>query len=156
MSGEFITKTGLEKLKKELTELQTKKRHAVAERLKESLSFGDIAENAEYAEAKEEQAFVEGRIAEIENILRNAMLVNTKTDLQGSWMGAEIGSLIELAGTGQKRKVRLVGKGEGNPLNGEISSDSPLGQAILGRKRGEQVWVSTPSGKKRYKIVSIA
>lgn len=157
MAEEFITKKGLEKLTKELTELKTKRRKTVSERLKEALSFGDIAENAEYAEAKEEQAFVEGRIAEIENILRSAMLVTGRHDVPKFWLGgAAIGSVVELAGAGQRRKLTLVGKGEGNPLSGEISSDSPLGQAILGRKAGDEVRVSTPTGKKNYKIIRIA
>lgn len=154
MRTALITQKGFKKLKTELDELKNKKRLEIAEKLRIALAFGDIAENPEYAEAKEEQAFLEGRIAEIENILRTALLVNrTRGD---STFGAGIGNRVELTSAMHKKIYTLVGKGEGDPLRGEISSDSPLGQALLGRSVGDSIKVSTPSGQKKFKIISIA
>lgn len=155
MLEEFITKKGFAKLQAELTALKTTRRAEVAERLREALSFGDISENPEYIQAKEEQAFVEGRIAEIENILRSTMLIED-TFAKSTIMKAGIGCVVELASGGRIKKFTIVGKGEGDPLCGEISSDSPLGQALLGRCSGDFIKVSTPSGNKRYRIVRIA
>lgn len=152
---EFITKQGLSKLRQELLDLTKNKRSEVAERLKEAVVLGDLTENAEYAEAKDEQAFVEGRILEIENILRTVSLVSStprgKTSVQ-------IGCAVHLAfSDGRRRKTfTLRGKGEGRPEKGEISSDSPIGQAVLGRKAGEEVLVPTPAGNRRFKIIRIA
>lgn len=154
MAGEFITKQGLEKLKLELEELVKRRRPQVAERLKESVSLGDLTENAEYAEAKDEQAFIEGRIFEIENILRTAMVVQPRSKNRS--LIAEIGSAVALKCGTEKKRFVIVGKGEGNPLKGEISSDSPIGQAALGKVVGDVILVSTPSGTKQYKIVQLA
>lgn len=154
MPREFITKKGFEKLREELSDLRNKKRPEVAEKLRVALSFGDISENPEYAEAKDEQAFVEGRIAEIESILRDAMIVQSSS--AGPSQVAAIGCAVELISRKQKRNFLLVGKGEGDPLRDEISSDSPLGRAVLGKKIGVVVKVSTPSGTRQYKIVKIA
>jgi transcription elongation factor GreA len=153
MADEFITKRGLAKLQKELADLRSNKRIEVAGRIRDSLAFGDISENAEYTEAKEEQAFVEGRIAEIENILRHSMVISENN--RSSSLVAEIGCTVELASGSQQIKFSLVGKGEGDPTRGEISSDSPLGKAILGRAIGERVRVSTPGGNKHYKIIRL-
>lgn len=155
MAGEFLTKKGLLKLQGELEELVRRRRPQVAERLKEAVSFGDLSENAEYAEAKEEQAFVEGRISEIENILRTANLVSEKRTFD-IFSGAEIGCVVEVESNGQFNKFKIVGKGESNPAKGHISSDSPIGQALLGKVAGEEIDVLTPVGNKRYKIVRIA
>lgn len=153
MPGEFITKKGLEKLKEELSGLVNKKRPEVARRIKEAVSFGDLSENAEYTEAKEQQAFTEGRISEIENILRNVSLVSKKS-AKASFV--QISCAVSLVSGSQKRVFKLVGKSEGNPSAGEISSDSPIGKALLGRVVGDEIDVPTPSGKKQYRIVKIA
>lgn len=152
--GEFVTKQGIEKLRSEYLELTKVKRPEIAERIKEAVSFGDLTENAEYAEAKEEQAFAEGRIMEIEAILRNATVVQPILRNIGS--GVQIGCAIEVSGAGQRKKLILVGKGEGNPLRGEVSCDSPIGKAVLGKMTGDTITVSTPKGNKQYKIVKIA
>lgn len=153
MSRAFITKKGMKKLKEELHELTVRKRPEVAERIREAVSFGDLSENAEYAEAKEQQAFIEGRIFEIENILRNATLVSTSPS---KILSARIGCVVHLASGRQKESFQIVGKGEGNPASGEISSDSPIGSAVLGRGVGDEIDVPLPSGRKRYKIIKIA
>lgn len=152
MSENFITKKGLAKLKEELNELIKVKRPEVSARIKEAVSFGDLSENAEYAEAKEDQAFIEGRIAEIENVLRNVDLVSFRPRTNFS---VQIGCAVVIKSAGQNRTFKLMGKGEGNPSEGEISSDSPIGRAIMGRSIGEEVDVPAPSGKKRYKIIKI-
>ncbi|MBI1888750.1 MAG: transcription elongation factor GreA [Candidatus Spechtbacteria bacterium] len=153
MTGEFITKSGYLKLKSELDFLKKKKRVEVAERIKEALSIGDIAENAEYAEAKEEQAFVEGRVAEIENILRTASLIALTPRKKTS---VYIGCAIEVKSDETLRKFFVVGKGEGDPGKGQISSDSPIGQALLGKRIGDEIEVPTPLGMKKYKVIRIS
>ena len=154
MRREFITKRGFDKLKRELDELTKVRRPQVAEKIKEAVSFGDLTENAEYAEAKEEQAFVEGRILEIEEALRTATLV--RPQIGKFSQTAQIGCAVALSGQGTLKKFSIVGKGEGDPLRGEVSSDSPMGQAILGKGLGDMVVVSTPGGNKEYKIIRIA
>jgi len=153
MHDAFITPQGLRKLKEELTELQTTKRLAIAERLKVAMSFGDLSENAEYAEAKEDQAFLEGRIAEIYNILRSASLVSENSARKTS---VQIGCEVRLVSGGKTQTFKILGKGEGDPLRGEISSDSPIGRAVLGRRDGEEFEVPAPVGNKKYRIVKIA
>lgn len=152
--GEFLTKQGIDKLRHEYLELVKVKRLEIAERIKEAVSFGDLTENAEYAEAKEEQAFVEGRIMEIEAILRNAIVV--RPTLHNIRSGVQIGCAVEISGAGQRKKLILVGKGEGDPLSGEVSCDSPIGKAILGKMVGDAITVSTPKGNRQYKIAKIA
>ena len=146
MEREFITKRGLNKLNKELEVLVKIKRPQIAEKIREAVSFGDITENAEYAEAKDEQAFIEGRIMEIEETLRTVMVVST----------AQIGCAVGLSAGAQRKNFIIVGKGESNPSKNEVSSDSPVGQAMLGKKIGDRIMVSTPGGNKQYKIVKIA
>lgn len=154
MKKELITQKGLKKLRSELDELIKIRRPEIAERIKEAVSFGELTENAEYTEVKEAQAFVEGRIMEIENTLRTAVIVSPAS---GKFLSnVQIGCAVELALAGQRKKFILVGKGEGDPAKGKISSDSPIGQAILGRGMGDLIMVATPNGSKQYKIVRIA
>ena len=151
----MITKQGLAKLKKELGDLVRHKRPEIAEKIKEAVALSDLTENAEYAEAKDEQGFVEGRISEIENILRTVRVVSA-TPRGRSFV--QIGCAVHLASlSGRGRTIFTIrGKGEGRPETGEISSDSPIGQAILGQKVGDEIEVPTPAGNKRFKIVKIA
>ena len=116
------------------------------------MALGDLSENADYSEAKDVQLFLEGRIAEIERILRNAKLVSINS---GS-SRVSIGCSVKLQSAGQKREFKIVGKAESNPAIGCISSDSPIGKALLGRAIGEEIEVPTPAGNKKYKIVRIA
>jgi len=154
MEREFITKKGLNKLSKELEDLIKIKRPQIAEKIREAVSFGDLTENAEYAEAKDEQAFIEGRIMEIEETLRRVMVVQPAG--RRALSIAQIGCAVELSVGAQRKKFTIVGKGEGNPSKNEVSSDSPVGQAVLGKKIGDLILVSTPGGSKQYKIVKIA
>ena len=151
---EYITKEGLQTLHKELDELKTTKRTEIARRLKEAASFGDLSENAEYMEVKEEQAFVEGRIAELEDILRNAQLVKKLHEPKAGT--ATVGCGIDVMVDKKIRNFLLVGNEQADPLNGKISPDSLLGKALLGRKEGDTFEITLPSGKKIYKVVKIA
>lgn len=149
---DYLTKEGLEQLRKELHELKTTKRAEIARRLKEAASFGDLSENAEYMEAKEDQAFLEGRIEELEEVVRNAqVVVKTTANIET----AEIGCAIEVVVDKKNRTYTLVGKEQADPLANKISSESPLGKAMLGRKIGETVDIFTPNGNKQYKITKI-
>lgn len=152
---DLITKHGFAKLKQELADLVKYKRPEIAERIKEAVALGDLTENAEYAEAKDQQGFIEGRISEIENVLRTVHVVSA-TPRGRSFV--QIGCAVHLASfTGRGRKTFMIrGKGEARPEKGEISSDSPIGQAILGQKVGDEVTVPTPAGNKRFKIIRIA
>ena len=139
MSKKHLTLEGLNKLKGELKELKEIKRKEVAERLEKCLAFGDLAENSEYHETKEAQAFLEGRILEIEDLINDAVIVS--------------GSTILVKNRIRKEKFEIVGAEEANPLEGKISVDSPLGKALLNQPKGAIVEVNTPQGKIQYKIL---
>jgi len=128
-----LTSGGLEKLKKELDRLKTAGRTEMAERLKHAISFGDLSENAAYHEAKEAQGFLEGKILELEKIIRSAKVI--KETSQKDYV--EIGSKILLLLDDQEMELEIVGSNEANPLKGKISGESPLGQTILRKRKGE-------------------
>lgn len=150
----MLTEEGYEKLEKELEYLENEKRREVAKRIKVAREFGDISENSEYDDAKNEQAFVEGRIKEIKNMLNNAHVVKDEeiTDKK-----VNLGTLVMLHNLDSDEKIRytLVGSAEADPLNHKISNESPIGKSILGHAIGDQVKVDTPSGQVEYEIVSI-
>lgn len=140
-----ITDEGLKKLEAELEELKTVKRKEVAEKIKVALGYGDLSENSEYDEAKNEQAIIEGRIAEIENQLKNVRVLD-ETEI-----GTEkvhIGSTVTVHEKGKKAKetYRIVGSTEADPLGGRISDESPIGKALLEHRIGDEVEVETPGG----------
>jgi len=148
-----LTKEGLQKLEKELEYLKTVKREEVAERIKQAISFGDLSENSEYEDAKNEQAFIEGRILRLEKMLKNARLmedVDIRTDI------VTLGSKVTLKemNTGREVKVTLVSSAESRLKDGKISDESPVGRAVLGQKVGTEVEVEAPAGLIRYKIIS--
>lgn len=148
-----LTPEGREKLIEELNYLETDKRAEVGERIKVAREFGDISENSEYDDAKNEQAFVESRIAEISQILANA----TIADVPKRSNKVSIGNTVTLEGPNGELVVSLVGTAEANPREGKISNESPVGSAIMGRKKGEVVEVITPSGKSMsYTIAKIS
>jgi len=151
MMSEFISEEGLEKLKQELHELKTVKRQDIAARLEHAKSLGDLSENAEYQEAKEEQSLMETKIAELEEMVRSAVLIEKshRTD------EVTIGSTVKVASSRGEESYTIVGSEEANPLGGKISNESPLGKSFLGRKVGESVEVKTPGGIAEYKIVGI-
>ncbi len=148
-----LTPAGQVKLEEELRTLETVKRREVGERIKEAKDFGDLSENSEYDDAKNEQAWVESRILEISVILAHATVIDapTKSDK------VALGSKVRLeSSAGAVHVYQLVGSAEADPADDKISNESPVGSAILGRKKGETVEVTTPSGKViSYTIVSI-
>ncbi len=151
-SAEYLTKEKFEELTKELEQLKTVKRKEVAESLEYAKSLGDLSENAEYHEARENQASIEDRIAKLENILKTTVI------LSGEATGkADVGSTVVIQKTSDKSeaKYKIVGSEEANIKQGKLSINSPLGSSILGKKKGEAVSVKTPGGMMEYKIVKI-
>lgn len=147
----FITKAGLDKLKAELEDLKNNQRPVVIKRIEEAVAQGDLKENSEYDDAKNTQGFIEGRIAELENILRTAEIVtgNSKNDI------VDLGDTVVVKQNGTSATFTLVGAAEADPANGMISNESPLGEAVLGKVVGDKVTVETPKGKLTYQIKQI-
>jgi transcription elongation factor GreA len=150
----ILTKEGLQKLEDELEYLKSTKREELAERIKQAIAFGDISENSEYEDAKNEQAFVEGRIMSLEKTLKNARLMD-ETDSKGNVV--HLGSRITLqeVKSGRKVEVVLVSSVESKLKDGKISDESPVGRAVLGRAAHDVVEVEAPAGIIKYKIVKI-
>ena len=156
MAKEFkLTKERLGQLEEELNYLKTTRELEVAELLKVARSFGDLSENSEYDEAKNEQSKLYGRIAEVENILAHAVLIDD-ADIEHDVVG--LGSSVELEDLefGDVDKYEIVGSQEANPAVGRISDDSPIGRAILGKKAGATVTVDAPGGALQFKIMSVS
>lgn len=148
----LITEEGLEKLRSELQELLTVRRPEVINRIKGAKELGDLSENAEYSAAKEEQSFVEGRIQELEEVIKHAKIADGSTDCNGS---IAIGCTVKVLVDGEEDQFELVGPTESDPSRGKISVDSPVGKALLGHKAKDIVSVETPDGKIQYKIISV-
>lgn len=150
--SQYLSPVGLEKLKNEMNELKTTTRRSIADRIESAKSLGDLSENAEYQEAKDAQSQNEARIAELEDILRDAVLISSKyrTDV------VDIGATVEVEGAESGRiNYTIVGSEEADPANGKISNESPLGSAFLGKKIGDKVEVRIPSGVKVFMIRGI-
>ncbi|NLM42916.1 MAG: transcription elongation factor GreA [Clostridiales bacterium] len=150
----LLTVSGLAKLEEELEYLRATKRAEVAQRIKQALAFGDITENSEYDEAKNEQAFVEGRIAQLENILKTAKVIDDEdinTDVVS--VGAKV--LVKDEELGDEMEYTIVGSAEADPLNMKISNESPVGKALIGKKVGDVVEIVVPDGILKYKILHI-
>ena len=148
----YLSREGLEKLREELDEMVNVRRAEVAARIHEAKEHGDITENAEYEDAKNEQAFVEGRIQSLSALIKNAVMI----DENHSTTHVQIGSTVELEADGAKERYTIVGSAEASPADGKISNESPVGKALLGRKKGDKVVVSVPAGDSTYKIVGIS
>ncbi|AET58333.1 transcription elongation factor GreA [Paenibacillus terrae] len=150
----ILTQEGLRKLEDELENLKSVKRREVAERIKVAIGYGDISENSEYEDAKNEQAFIEGRVITLEKMLRNARIINSdeiETDVVG--VGATV--TVEDMEFRDVTEYAIVGSAESDPLQNKISNESPLGKAMLGKKKGTVVDVTVPAGVIQYKIVDI-
>lgn len=149
----LITEEGLQNLKEEYLRLTKVKRPAIVVRLSDSRQGGDLAENSEYLQAKEELAFIDGRISELEGVLERATLVAVKS---GPRDKVDLGCRVTLITNGKKEQVfHLVGEWEADPTNQKISHSSPLGKLLLGRKVGEEIEFEAPAGKIIYKILKI-
>lgn len=153
----LVTKEGLKKLKDELEHLKTVRRKEVAQRLKEAISYGDLSENSEYEEAKNEQAFVEGRILELEEKIKSAKIIAEKK-LTGTGKEVSIGSTVTVRNTKEEEEqtYKIVGATEADPFEGRISNESPIGKSFLSRRKGEVIKVQTPSGVVEYEIMRVA
>ncbi len=151
MDKKVLTKQGLEKLKEELEYLKTDKRKEISERIKIAQEFGDLSENAEYHEAKDEQAFTEGRILELEHLIKTSEVAeeNINKDIIG------IGSKVIVEKDDHELSFTIVGSTEADPASGKISLDAPLGSALLNKKVGDEVEVELPGGLVKYKVIDI-
>lgn len=151
----YMTKEGKRKIEEELEYLKTERRRQVVERIKLARSYGDLSENSEYDSAKEEQAFVEGRIMQLEKMLRNAEIIDEDTgDNDVVTVGKKV-TFIELP-DGEEEEYTIVGSAESDPAEGKISNDSPLAKSILGKKLNDIVVVNTPAGEMEIKITKIS
>ncbi len=149
----YVTKSGLEELQTELNDRKTKVRRDIAKAIKEAKEQGDLSENAEYAEAKSEQRENEARIIKLENIIRTSEVISNKKS-NGL---VDVGSIIDVKTKNARMTFEMVGSNEADPAGGKISNESPIGEAFLGKKKGETVAVKLPNGRKmEYKILRIS
>jgi transcription elongation factor GreA len=150
----LLTPDGLKKLEEELENLKSVKRREVAERIKIAIGYGDISENSEYEDAKNEQAFIEGRIITLEKMLRNARIINSE-ELDPEIVNIGSTVVVEDLEFGDTMEYTIVGSAESNPNENKISNESPVGKAIIGKRKGAIVEVSVPAGIIQYKILDI-
>lgn len=149
----YMTEEGKEKIEQELHVLKTEKRKEVVERIKIARDFGDLSENSEYDSAKEEQAFVETRIVQLEKMIRNAVIIENDNNENIVSLGKKV-TFIELP-EGEEESYTIVGSAEADPFEGKISNDSPMAKSLLGQEKGTEVLVPTPGGEIKVKIVDI-
>lgn len=149
-----VTAEGLAKLQEELIDRAEGRRHAIAARLQDAIKMGDLKENADYHAAKEDQAFNEGRIQELESLIRNAAVIEAPKDGNVIGLGTRA-TVAEVDGDDEEETYRIVGAQEANPAEGLISNVSPLGSALLGARQGDVVTANTPNGAVRFRIVRI-
>jgi transcription elongation factor GreA len=149
----YLTAEGMEDLRRELDRLVNVKRPALADRLHKAIQQGDLSENADYIAAKEEQGFLEGRVQQIEAMLRNAVIIQN----DGSKDEVVLGSRVTVVEVGEEEEeiFRIVGPAEANPIDGKVSNESPVGRALLGRRVGDTINVEAPRGEIVFKIVAI-
>lgn len=149
-----LTYEGVKKLEEELQYLKTTKRKEITEKIKVALSFGDLSENSEYDEAKNDQAFLEGKIAQIENTLKNAVVID-ESELKDDVVG--VGSKVKVMDYEFEEEILflIVGSAEADPMENKISNESPVGSALIGKKVGDVVEVQVPDGVNKYKILDI-
>ncbi|MCC7522298.1 transcription elongation factor GreA [Candidatus Uhrbacteria bacterium] len=148
---QYVSPEFLEKLKDELKDLKTNKRRELANRIEEAKALGDLSENAEYHEAKDALGFVEGRIMEIESILKDMVIVENEKGASN----VRIGTTVKVMVNGKPKSFQIVGSNEADPLAGKISNESPIGSALMGAKAGDKVSVSTPGGTTVYEVLEI-
>jgi transcription elongation factor GreA len=148
----LLTKDGLRQLEEELDQLVQVRRAEVAERIRQARDFGDIAENAEYTDAKNEQSMLEGRIQALETMVRNAVVIEDEPREAGV---VAVGASVTVSTEDGDETYAIVGAAEADPLRGRISNESPLGRALLGRRAGDEVEWTSPSGTSKVKILSV-
>ncbi|MDE1970327.1 MAG: transcription elongation factor GreA [Patescibacteria group bacterium] len=150
MKNYYVTKERLVELKQQLEELKKVKRLEIARRLEHAKELGDLSENAEYSEARDAQTELETQIAELEDLIKNASIIE-----RHKAHAVEIGSLVSVSSNRTQKKVTIVGSDEADPVNNKISNESPMGKAFLGKKIGDVVEITTPAGKTKYTIDAI-
>lgn len=150
----FMTEEGKKKLEDELNELITVRRPEVVERIKIARDFGNLSENSEYDSAKDEQAFVESRISQIETMLRYAVIIENDENVSDIVQLGKTVKFVELP-DGDEEEYQIVGSAEADPFEGRISNDSPMAQSLLGKKVGEEVTVATPGGELEVRITEV-
>ncbi|MFH1720745.1 MAG: transcription elongation factor GreA [Patescibacteria group bacterium] len=152
----LVTREGLRKLQEELDYLKSVKRKEVAKRIKEAISYGDLSENSEYEDAKNDQAFIEGRVIDLEDKIKYAKIIDDK---QKKGKTVQIGSTVIIervdSKSGEHEEYTIVGSTEADPINNKISNESPVGKALLGKSSGERIKVDVPKGDIEYKIVKL-
>ena len=151
MKEQYLTKEGLSELQEKLHNMKTVRRREIAEAIHTAKEQGDLSENAEYASAKDEQNRLEQEISEIEVTLKNAQIIKS-----GGSDEVSIGSTVVLLCNGTRNEYRIVGSKEANPMEGKISNESPMGEALLGVKKGEKVLIPVPAGEKECQIENIS
>lgn len=151
MSAQYVSPEFLTKLNAELKDLKTVKRRELANRIETAKSLGDLSENAEYHEAKDALGFVEGRILEIEDLLKNAVIV----EQEAGGSNVRVGSTVVVNVNGKEKTYTIVGSNEADPLTGKVSNESPIGRSLLGSKVGDHVEVETPAGTTVYEVKRI-
>lgn len=151
----YLTKEGLEKLQQDLENMKTVRRKEVAERLKQAIGFGDLSENSEYDDAKNEQAFIEGEIQRMEEMLINVVVIEdgAKVDDGTITIGSKV--VIRFVGDDEEEEYKIVGTVEADPMNNRISNESPVGKAIIGHRAGDIVDIEVPTGIVQYEIVKV-
>lgn len=148
----YLTPEGLERLKEELRNLKQVRRKEIADKIERAKELGDLSENAEYQEAKDEQAFMEGRILELETVLNTATIVTST----GGTKQVSIGNTVRVRQNGDEHEYTIVGMSEADPTHGKISNESPLGRSLIGRQAGEAFEVRVPKGTVTYRVVEIS
>lgn len=149
----MLTEEGLRKLEEKLEHLKTVRRTEVSERIKQAISFGDISENSEYEDAKNEQAFIEGEIMTIENMLRNSKIIEEGQDTDTVMMGSTV--VLKDIEFDEDLEYTIVGSAEADPMEARISDESPVGKAVLGHRVGDVVEVNVPAGILKYEVLEI-
>lgn len=149
-----LTKEGLERLKGELERLKTTGRTDIAEKIRVARGYGDLSENSEYDEAKNEQAKIEARIIELEKMLENVVIIEEDVNTDSVTIGVTV-TVFDVE-FGEELTYRVVGSAEADPMNGLISDDSPVGKALLGSKVGDEVTAEAPAGELKFKIIGIS
>ncbi len=151
MSAQYVSPEFLAKIKEELHDLKTVKRREFAARIETAKALGDLSENAEYHEAKDGLGFVEGRILEIDDLLKNAIVIQP----EAAGTNVRVGSTVDVSVNGKQKTFTIVGSTEADPLTGKISNESPIGRNLLGAKVGDRVDVETPAGAAVYEVLRI-
>jgi transcription elongation factor GreA len=149
--AQYVSAEFLQKLKDELRDLKTNKRRELADRIEQAKALGDLSENAEYHEAKDALGFVEGRILEIEDLLKNAVIIEEEK----GGTNVRVGCTVKVRVNGKEKTFHIVGSNEADPAAGKISNESPIGSALIGAKVGDTVSVRTPTGSNEYEVIEI-